>query len=152
MKNNEIPDWLDKKLWAEFVKHRNRLRKPMTKFAEELLISKLLKCKLEGYDPNILITESIEMGWQTVYPKPHHKQIQTSHDVPPPQYRGSVLNPDYQEWLANKEFEELNGTNNTSPSEEARHEALRSVQRANFEHKVADLAGEIENSKPRRLN
>ena len=152
MKKNEIPDWLDKLIWAEFKKHRNRLRKPMTQYAEHLLLNKLDKLRGDGYDPNTLLNESIEMGWQTIYPKPQHMQIQTNHDVPPPQYRGSVLNPDYQEWLANKEFEELNGTDNSSPSEEARHQALRSLQRANFEHKVADLAGEIENSKPRRLN
>ena len=153
MKKNDIPDWLDKEVWSAFKKHRSKLRKPMTERAEFLVMKKLDDSRVQhGLDPNALLDEAIDKGWLTVYQKPQHRQIQTNHDVPPPQYRGSVLNPDYQEWLANKEFEELNGTDNSSPSQEARHQALRSVQRANFEHKVADLAGEIENSKPRRLN
>ena len=67
MKKNDIPDWLDKVIWAEFKKHRNRLRKPMTQYAEHLLLNKLDKLRIDGYDPNTLLNESIEMGWQTVF-------------------------------------------------------------------------------------
>ena len=153
MKKNDIPDWLDNEVWSAFKKHRSKLRKPMTERAEFLVMKKLDEARVEhGLDPNTLLDEAIEKGWLTVYPKPtfskSHKQI----DAPPPEYRGSVLNPDYQEWLANQEFKELHGNTDTPASEKARHEALRSVQRANFEHKIADLAGKIENSKPRRLN
>tara|TARA_R100001530_G_scaffold136253_1_gene116033 strand:+ start:2838 stop:3296 length:459 start_codon:yes stop_codon:yes gene_type:complete len=152
MKKIDIPDWIEKEIWIAFIKHRKiTCRKPMTERAEFLILKKLEKAKDEGYNPNDLLDEAIEKGWQTIYPKPH-QLIKHDGSHVPPMYRGSVLNPDYQEWLANKEYMELNGTADTSPSEEARNAALRSVQRANFEHKVTDLAGKAEKSKPRRLN
>ena len=152
MKKIDVPDWIEKEIWIAFIKHRKiTCRKPMTERAEFLILKKLEKAKDEGYNPNDLLDEAIEKGWQTIYPKPH-QLIKHDGSHVPPMYRGSVLNPDYQEWLANKEYMELNGTADSPPSEETRNAALRSIQRANFEHKVTDLAGKAEKSKPRRLN
>ena len=152
MKRSEIPDWLDKTVWKEFKNHRNRLRKPMTPYAEHKVMLRLDKARNEGFDPNSLLDEAIEKGWQTVYPKPHHLSRINDPNAAPPMYRGSVLNPDYQEWLANKEFLELNGTSDTSSGKKARDEAMRSIQRANFGDKTSDMAGEIEDSKRRLIN
>ena len=151
-KANELPDWLDITIWKEFKIHRNRLRKPMTSYAERKVLLRMQRAKDEGYDPNLLLDEAIEKGWQTIYPKPRQLSRIYDTNTAPPMYRGSVLNPDYQEWLANKEFMEIDGTSDTSSSEEARIEAMRSLQRAKLEHKTPDLAGKIKNSKPRCLN
>ncbi len=152
MKNRDIPDWMDPEVWVGFQKHRKLLKKPMTDRAEFLILKRLEKAKDEGYDPNALLDEAIEKGWQTIYPKPQHLTRYNDSNAPPPMYRGTVLNPDYQEWLANKEFMELNGTADTPSGQEARNEAVRSLQRANLEHKTSDLAGETKDPKPRCLN
>ncbi len=53
-------------LWDEFKKHRNKLKHPMTKHAEELILKKLLTFKSQGYDPTDLINKTIESGWQDI--------------------------------------------------------------------------------------
>ena len=156
----ELPAWLDLFIWSEFKKHRKLLRKPMTSHAEDLI---LLKCQ-RTYDeyvrtqddnlhPNFCLNDSIERGWQTIFPKPSPSNIINSNQAPP-MYRGSVLNPDYQEWLAHKEFMNLNehGHGNKPPSEETRNKALRSVQRAQFGIEDDSMAREITESEQRRLN
>ena len=151
-KANELPDWLDITIWKEFKIHRNRLRKPMTSYAERKVLMRMEKAKDEGYDPNILLDEAIEKGLQTIYPKPRQLSRIYDTNTAPPMYRGSVLNPDYQEWLANKEFMELNGTADTPSGKEARNEAVRSIQRANFGDKTSDMAGQVKKPKPRLIN
>ena len=162
----ELPVWLDKFIWSEFKKHRKLLRKPMTSHAEDLI---LLKCqrtydeyvqvqKETGYEdknlhPNFCLNDSIERGWQTIFPKPSRPDIIRS-DHAPPMYRGTVLNPDYQEWLANKDFMNINehGHENTSTDQLTRNKALRSIQRAKFDVKDDSMAREITESEQRRLN
>jgi len=62
-----LPDWLDKEDWKDFKDHRNKIRKPMTQRAEEILIAKLNHFRDEGYNPRHLLITAIERGWQTVY-------------------------------------------------------------------------------------
>jgi len=154
----ELPEWLDPFIWSEFKKHRKILRKPMTPHAENLI---LLKCQ-RTYDeylltkdanlhPNFCLNESMERGWQTIFPKPSRPNI-ISSDNPPPMYRGSTLNPDYQEWLANKEFMELNGAADTSANKLTRDKAMRSIQRAKFDVEDESMARQIAESEQRRLN
>ena len=156
----ELPEWLDKFIWSEFKKHRKILKKPMTAHAEHLILIKLQRT----YDdyvrtndiqlhPTTCLNDSIERGWQTIYPKPSQPNIIRSNQAPP-MYRGSTLNPDYQEWLANKEFMNLNkhGHEDTSTDKATRNKALRSVQRAKFDIEDDSLAGEITESEQRRLN
>ena len=156
----ELPVWLDKFIWSEFKKHRKLLRRPMTSHAEDLI---LLKCQ-RTYDeyvryedknlhPNFCLNDSIERGWQTIFPKPSRPDIIRS-DHAPPMYRGTVLNPDYQEWLANKDFMNINehGHENTSTDQLTRNKALRSIQRAKFDVKDDSMAREITESEQRRLN
>ena len=156
----ELPVWLDKFIWSEFKKHRKLLRKPMTSHAEDLI---LLKCQ-RTYDeyvrtqddnlhPNFCLNDSIERGWQTIFPKPSRPDIINS-DHAPPMYRGSTLNPDYQEWLANKEFMNLkqHGHEDTSTDQLTRNKALRSIQRAKFDVEDEGMARQITESEQRRLN
>ena len=153
-KANELPDWLDITIWKEFKIHRNRLRKPMTSYAERKVLMRMERAKDEGYDRNVLLDEAIEKGWQTIYPKPRQLSRIYDPNAAPPMYRGSVLNPDYQEWLANKEFMNLNehGNEDTSTDQITRNKALRSVQRAELDIQDDSLAREITESEQRRLN
>ena len=150
----EIPDWLDKEIWKEFKNHRNKIRSSMTPYAERKIIMRLERAKNDGFDPNILLDESIEKGWKTIYPK--HNHISKIHDTnaPPPMYRGSVLNPDYQIWLANKQFMEINNDNGTDITSRERisSEALRSIQRSKLDDQDSSMAGKVEESKPRLIN
>ena len=63
----QAPDWLDHKLFNDFLEHRKKLRKPMTEKAKELFFSKLNKFKEQGFNPTELIETAIVSGWQTVY-------------------------------------------------------------------------------------
>jgi len=68
--NNKVvslPDWLSPEDWKDFKDHRNKIRKPMTLRAEEILIGKLGHLKEQGHNPRHLLITAIERGWQTVY-------------------------------------------------------------------------------------
>ena len=67
LKENQFPKELGNTL-KEFVEMRKTLKKPMTARALELLIKNLKKLtNLESEQIEIL-NQSIEHGWQTVYP------------------------------------------------------------------------------------
>ena len=68
---------LDLETWEEFRIHRKKIKKPMTEYAEKLMIKKLTKLQSEGHNPNQLLEESIANGWQGIFePK---KQTQTKY-------------------------------------------------------------------------
>lgn len=48
----------------ELIKHRQRLRKPLTDYAAKLLAKKLAQCP----DPNAAADMMIEKGWQSIEP------------------------------------------------------------------------------------
>jgi len=62
-----IPEWLEKDLWDDFREHRKKLRKPMTKRAEEMVLKKLSFLKDKGHNPQHLLMTALERGWQTVF-------------------------------------------------------------------------------------
>ena len=53
---------------CEFIKHRNKLRKPMTDKAIELFIKRLQELSDSAEEQIRLINKSILKGWLTVYP------------------------------------------------------------------------------------
>src|SRR5215469_13678886 len=55
-------------LWFEFVAMREKLRKPMTPKAAELIHKELARLKSEGQDPVEVLEQSIRNGWQDVFP------------------------------------------------------------------------------------
>lgn len=59
-----IPSWLDQQRWQDFRDHRRKLKKPMTDTAEMRNINSLSRMRDAGYDPNAVIDEAIERGWQ----------------------------------------------------------------------------------------
>ena len=54
-------------VWVEFVEHRQKLRRPLTVHAAELVKQKLEKLKAAGHDPTQLLETAIERGWLTVF-------------------------------------------------------------------------------------
>ena len=79
IKNPPTPQLLglDLETWEEFRIHRKKIKKPMTEYAEKLMIKKLTKLQSEGHNPNQLLEESIANGWQGIFePK---KQTQTKY-------------------------------------------------------------------------
>lgn len=71
----QIPYWLDTNLWNEFRKHRRAIKRPLTPYAEKLLIAKLDKWRSQ-YDIKEIIETSIENGWQGLFePKKDKKEV-----------------------------------------------------------------------------
>lgn len=72
-----LPDWLDADLWAEFVKHRKALKKPMTEFAQTLAFKTLERVRSAGHDPRASIEQSIFNGWQGLF-EPREVEIKSA--------------------------------------------------------------------------
>lgn len=67
VKTNELPKFIDEKLWQDFREHRKKLRKPMTDRAEKIIFGKLETAMSKNHDPNKMIETAIERGWQSVF-------------------------------------------------------------------------------------
>lgn len=63
-----LPDWMPRAEWDDFLKMRQRIRKPATDRAKELVVGKLAALREGGHDPKLVLLQSIEQSWQTVYP------------------------------------------------------------------------------------
>lgn len=62
------PQWLDPKIWKEYLVMRNKIKKPMTNYAEQLAIDKLGRLKDRGEDPTEVLNQSIQNSWQGLFP------------------------------------------------------------------------------------
>jgi len=63
-----FPDWIPKITWTDYKEHRQKLKAPMTQKAEELAFKKLADLKAEGFDPVMVINQSINCGWKGLFP------------------------------------------------------------------------------------
>lgn len=70
----ELIQVLDCEHADEVIKHRQRLRKPLTAYAAKLLAKTLAKC----HDANAAADMMIENGWQTCKPEWFAKRSQSS--------------------------------------------------------------------------
>lgn len=61
------PDWLPEDAWKEFKRMRKSIKKPMTEYAEELMIKRLKGFVDAGQDAQAVLDQSIMNCWQTVY-------------------------------------------------------------------------------------
>jgi DNA-binding transcriptional ArsR family regulator len=75
----EIPDWLDKTDWKDFVAMRKKIGKPMTDRAMKIIISKLENMKSKGISVSIVLQNSIVNAWQDVY-EPKVQQASQSQE------------------------------------------------------------------------
>lgn len=63
----ELPNWLNKTDWNDFVEMRKKLKKPMTDRAVKLMLSKLETMKNKGIDTSEVLQKSILANWSDVY-------------------------------------------------------------------------------------
>lgn len=62
----ELPEWLPRDLWNQFVDTRKAIKKPFpTAHSQELAIKTLTGHRESGYDTTKLIEKSIEQGWMS---------------------------------------------------------------------------------------
>jgi hypothetical protein len=59
------PDWIPREPWMRWVEG---LRRPRTRYGFALLVKRLAQLRNEGNDPPAVLQQSIERGWQDVYP------------------------------------------------------------------------------------
>jgi hypothetical protein len=63
----EIPLWIDKDIWNEFLKIRKSLKAVHSELALKSIISKLEAFREKGYDANEIIKKSIVSSWKDVF-------------------------------------------------------------------------------------
>lgn len=105
MDSDEFPP---KEPWAEFVKMRKQIKKPMTAYAEKLMLKRLRALVDDGQDATAMLDQSILHSWQNIYAV---KTEEPQRAAPP--YRGRP------------QLIEVNRANN--------EEAIRLLDEANFD-------------------
>ena len=73
----EYPDWLPLEEFRAFKEMRLKIRKPLTKKAEELIIKKLASLKEDGHDPLKVLEQSIMNSYQGVFELKENTDIGT---------------------------------------------------------------------------
>lgn len=67
MSSIELPDWLEREAWEDFVRFRKMVKKPMTERAMKRAINKLSKMREDGEDPVKVLDQSVDAGWTDLY-------------------------------------------------------------------------------------
>jgi hypothetical protein len=65
---NNIPDFIDKELFIDYLEMRTKKKIPNTLRCIKLAFSRLLEMKEKGFNPNKSIENSILNGWQGLFP------------------------------------------------------------------------------------
>lgn len=55
-------------VWDAFLDHRKKLKKPMTEYAERLMIKKLRAYEANGQNAQAMLEQSMIKGWLDVFP------------------------------------------------------------------------------------
>lgn len=63
----DLPEWIDRELWGAWMEVRKKKRVPTTEHAARLNIQKLNLWRVAGQDPNAIIRQSIENGYQGLF-------------------------------------------------------------------------------------
>ena len=63
-----LPDWLVKEAWEDFVRMRKAIKKPLTERAMIRSLKKLDALRKEGQDPNAVLDQSVDCCWMDLYP------------------------------------------------------------------------------------
>jgi hypothetical protein len=65
----QLPDWLPRSSWSDWVEHRIAVKAPMTKRAAEMAVRHLERLRTAGNDPVAVIEQSVRSGkWTDLYP------------------------------------------------------------------------------------
>ena len=70
----ELPDWISKELWNQFLNHRKSFKPKLTLEAERLNLNKLAKLREQGDDPKEIIEQTIANGWKGFFSLKSNKQ------------------------------------------------------------------------------
>ena len=62
------PDWISPENWKGFEAMRDKLKKPMTDRARQMIVDELKKLQQAGEDPELCLAQSERNSWQDVYP------------------------------------------------------------------------------------
>lgn len=62
------PSWIPEDSWKAFEQMRSKARKPMTDRARELIVKELETLQGKGFDPVLVLDQSIRNNWQDVFP------------------------------------------------------------------------------------
>ena len=66
-KDFELPIYITKERWEEWVKFRRQLKKPLTDLSIQKQIKFLGECQAKGQNPNLIIEQSIQNGWTGLF-------------------------------------------------------------------------------------
>lgn len=65
----ELPSWIERYVWDGFEEMRNKIKKPMTNRARNMIVKKLKSDpEFKGQSPNAVLNQSIVNCWQDVFP------------------------------------------------------------------------------------
>jgi hypothetical protein len=64
----DLPDWIPKPAWLGFIQMRATIRRPLTAYAARLVIQRLKGLANQGYQPGLVLEQSILHSWQGVFP------------------------------------------------------------------------------------
>lgn len=63
----ELPEWVPAEAWGAFVQMRKQIKKPMTPYAQGLMLKRLQKLHQAGHDPQEVLDQSIMHSWSNIY-------------------------------------------------------------------------------------
>lgn len=76
----DIPQWVSRETWDEYLKIRASLKTPNTARALSMILKRLSEFKSHGHDPNAILEDSIMNGWKGVFePKTNGKGQFANH-------------------------------------------------------------------------
>jgi hypothetical protein len=91
----DIPDWLDREVWAMWCEERAAKRKPITYRAGLLQLKKLAEYRDQGFSPQEVIEHSIASGYQGLFPprgNQHENRRSNSNGF-------NAIDPNDESWL-----------------------------------------------------
>lgn len=63
----ELPAWIDREAWDDFVAMRKSIKKPLTAQAQKLAVKKLEQLALQGHAPAAVLNQSTFHSWQGIF-------------------------------------------------------------------------------------
>ena len=91
----DIPEWLDREVWAMWCEERDAKRKPITYRAGQLQFKKLAEYRDQGFSPQEVIEHSIASGYQGLFPprgNQHENRRSNSNGF-------NAIDPNDESWL-----------------------------------------------------
>ena len=91
----DIPEWLDREVWAMWCEEREAKRKPITYRAGQLQLKKLAEYLDQGFSPQEVIEHSIASGYQGLFPprgNQHENRRSNSNGF-------NAIDPNDESWL-----------------------------------------------------